>query len=286
VLAKKIAMATVVASLTAALPGGAQGRPEFPRETTNVLHDKVLNERIGEVLRVQVTHEVVGTIDVALGTTLIVLTSKAWRDEPRFAAVNAIGFGAIDAAALTSLFLTRDARSNILRTIVYAAPVVAGLSYTVAHDPYPFPRLTIGSATGGYLIASILGGLNAFGAPTPYSTLRKDQARLESIESLRSDERRAMHHDLMGARGPIPKWTIGAALLAGGAVALTPAFDDNYSRDEKTAAALVGGVSMLTGVLGLFNGPVERYEDDLKNLDISVAFTPTGLDVHGFFKAL
>jgi hypothetical protein len=74
--------------------------------------------------------------------------------------------------------------------------------------------------------------------------------------------------------------------MISGAVALSPAFSDRYSDGEKTWAAVLGGFSLADGLLSLFPGAVDRYEADLKALDISVALLPGGFAARGSFTAL
>jgi hypothetical protein len=131
-----------------------------------------------------------------------------------------------------------------------------------------------------------LEGINDFSTGTPFSRLRAHRKRLENEQELSEDERRAMHHDVLGARGPIPRWVIGAPMLIAGAVAVSPAFNERYSKDEKTIAGLFGGMSLVTGLLHLFPHVVTRYEHDLEAADISVAFAPGGVSVRGTFTAL
>ena len=239
-----------------------------------------------EVIHVQVAGEVIGTVDVLLGTAIIGFSAKHWHDEPHFAAINSIGFGAIDAAAVASLFMTRDTRSHVLGSIVHATPVVISLSLTAAHDPAPFPRLTVASLTAGYGVAGAIGIVNEFAASTPYSTLRADRERLERGASLDPDEREAMQRHLLGSRGPIPRWIAGLALVSGGAVAITPAFNDATPSKQKTVAAIFGSMGMLGGLLSFLPGPVDRYEDDLKTLDVALTAAPGSVTLQGTFMAL
>lgn len=261
-------------------------RQEFSNGDAAV-HRKVLKERIDQLLRPQTAAEVIGAVDVVLGTTLTLLVVPENFTNERAASLSyLVGFGAIDAAAVGSLFLTRDARSRIFQVIIPTAPAVVTLGFAVAHDPHPFPRLTAGSLTAGYFATAALEGINDFSTPTPFSRLRTHQKRLESGQELSADERRTMHHDVLGARGPLPRWLIGAPMLIAGAVAVAPAFNERYSKDEKTFAGLFGGTSLAAGLLYLFPSPVSRYEDDLDTLDISVALAPGGINARGTFNAL
>jgi hypothetical protein len=249
------------------------------------LHRNVLAQRINEQLRVQVAAEAFGVADVVLGTTLTALIVPDNFQSNRAASLSyLVGFGAIDAAAVSSLFLTRDTRSRIFQVIMPATPAVGILGYLLAHDSHPFPRLTAGSLTAGWFTVAILEGINDFSTPTPFSTLRRHQKRIENEQDLSADERRTMHRDLLGSRGPVPRWTLGASALISGAVAISPAFSQRYPQNERTTAALFGGGSILVGLLDFLPGPVGRYERDLETLDISVALAPGGINARGTFS--
>lgn len=274
-------------ALLVSMPARAQDATPFPSDYTDNLHQRLLAERVNQIVNHQVASEVLGTLDVALSTAGIAVASSQWHKEPRFAATWTIGFGLVDGAAAASLFMSRDTRSRVLESIIYAQPVVVGLGFTLASDSHPMARLTAASATAGYFGAALLSSINAYATPTQYSTLRRDQALLEaSTQTLSQSHRRTIHQHVLGARGPIPKWLTGLPLLAGGAVALSPAFNGKYDSNERTAAALVGGAAMLTGILAVLNGPVEAYEADLETLQISIASVPGGIGVQGAFTAL
>ncbi len=250
------------------------------------LHAKVLKQRIDQLVGVQSVAEVLGVLDVAVGTTSIALAAPHMKDEPQFVLTYAVGFGLSDVAAASSLFMTLDMRTRVFQVIIPATPAVASLGLALAHDPYPLPKLSTGSLAAGYFASALLEGINDFSIPTPFSTLRAHQQRLENEQDLSAVERRAMHRDVLGARGPLPRWAIGAPLLVAGAVAMSPAFSDRYASKEKTWAGALGGLSLLSGLFSLFPSAVSRYESDLETLHISVALLPGALSVRGAFTAL
>ena len=92
-----------------------------------------------------------------------------------------------------------------------------------------------------------------------------------------------MHLAMLGARGPLPTWLAGAPMIVSGAVAITPAFDDSYGKSSRWIAGLGGGLQLLGGLLTLLPGPVERYEEDVEALGISIAAAPGGAMLHGVF---
>lgn len=275
-----------LALMGCAATASAQETREAFAKGDSALHRKVLEQRIGELLRVQTTAEIAGVLDLVVGTTTLALVAPHFKEERAAALTFAVGYGAMDAVAIGSLFMTRDTRSRVFQVFIPATPGVASLGLALANDPGDIPKLTSGSLAAGWLLTTVLEGINDFSTPTRFSTLRAHQQRLENEEDLAGDERRTMHHDLLGARGPIPRWTIGAPLLIGGAVAISPAFSDRYSKDEKSWAAVLGGLSVLGGLFSLFPGIVTRYEEDLETLDISVALVPGGVSARGSFTAL
>jgi hypothetical protein len=265
----------------------AQSVPTFRDKVEAEQHRLVLTERVDELLNGQVVDEVIGSIEGVAGSLGIVEGAQRWRDDPNLALSYIVGFGLIDGAIAASLFMPRDTRSAVLETVVYAGPFVATLGPALAQDPSPLPRLSAGALAAGYFSAAVLSAVNRSLTPTRFSTLRRHHARLADVGSeLTEAERRRLHRDLLGARGPIPQWVVGLPLLAAGAVALTPAFNDSYGDQQRTFAAITGGASLLSGLVTFLDSPVDDYESDLKSLKISVAAAPGGLVMHGVFSAL
>jgi hypothetical protein len=265
----------------------AQQGPTFRERVEAQQHRQVLTERVDELLNGQVADEVMGTIEVAAGSLGIMEGVQRWRDEPNLALSYVVGFGLIDGAVAASLFMPRDTRSAVLETVLYAGPFVATLGPALAQDPSPLPRLSAGALAAGYFSGAVLSAVNRSLTPTRFSTLRRHHARLaEAGRELTEAERRRLHRDLLGARGPIPRWMVGLPLLAAGAVALTPAFNASYGDQQRTFAAITGGVSLLGGLCSFVGSPVDNYESDLKSLEITVAAAPGGLTMHGVFSGL
>jgi hypothetical protein len=193
------------------------------------------------------------------------------------------GFGLVEGAAVSSLFMTRDARSSILEGTIYAVPAVSSFGLAVARYPGSFPRLTFGSLAAGYATTAALTIVNRALTSTPYSQLRQRRARLDDPRDLSDQERRTLHETLLGARGPLPRWLIGLPLIAAGGAASVPLFDRSYSKDAQLIAGVGGGMTLLSGVFYLLPSSVEAYESDLQSLDISVAAVPGGLAFSGKF---
>lgn len=245
------------------------------------MHDTI-NARLNQ----QVTIEVLGTIDLAVSTFLGPYSLGYFKSDRTPAITLMVGAGAMDVAALASLLGPRDTRTLVLESVISAAPAVTCLAMTLAEDPYPFPRLTVGSIAAGYVASGILTTVSSASRQTRYSTLRAHWRRLAEPRELSPGERRQMHEDLLHNREPLPRWVQGAPLLVAGAVAMAPAFNDSYYRDEKTVALLFGGLTTLSGLLRLFDGPIERYTSAMDANHISVAALPGGVSVAGSFSAL
>lgn len=270
------------ASLWAASPSAsAQEAPPFFSGDSQ--HRRVLTQRMDEAIRQQVAAEIIGSVDVAFGTVFLVAGATQWQKDRPLATTFVVGFGAMDALVVSSLFMSRDARSSILEGVVHVAPALAGFGLAVADNPGPFPRLTTGSMAVGYGLASTVTIVNRALTATPYSVLRAHRARLDEPRDLSDQERRSMHLAMLGARGPLPRWLGGAPMLITGAVAMAPAFDDNYAKNSRWIAGLGGGLQLLTGLVNLSGGPVGRYENDVETLGISVAAAPGGAVLHGVF---
>lgn len=274
--------------LALATPGVAcaQEEPEPPTSVEATVHRQILERRINEMVRQQVLAEVFGTVDLGMTTAFAALSVHYLRDEPRVVGTYLAGAGLMDAGATASLFATRDTRTVVLEAAIAAVPATLFLGLSVADDPGPFPRLTTGSLAAGYFSSGLLTTLNSLSRRTSYSTLRAHQTRLADGEhELSETERRTMHDDLMGARGSIPRWVQGTPLIVASAVALSPAFDDQYTKNEQTYAALFGGLGMAGGLLSLFGGTVDHYESDLKRLRVSAVVVPGGFSFRGAFTA-
>lgn len=262
-------------------PALAQESP--PIADRHIQHRGVLTQRIDETLKRQGLAEIFGTVDVVLASTAIVAGAVVWERDTPLAATWVVGAGLIDGAALSSLFMTRDARSSVLEGVIYLTPAIVPLGFALARDPDPFPRLTAASLAAGYATTGALTIINRALTPTSYSELRERRERLDDPRGLSEQERRALHQTLLGARGPLPKWLTGVPLIVAGGVASVPVFDGGYSKDAELIAGLLGGLTMLTGLTFLFPGSVELYESDLQRLDISVAVAPGGLTLTGTF---
>jgi hypothetical protein len=246
-------------------------------------HRRVLTQRMDETIRQQVAAEIIGSVDVAFGTVFVVVGATQWQKDRPLAMTFVVGFGTMDALVVSSLFMSRDARSSILEGAIHVTPALAAFGFAVADNPGPFPRLTTGSMAIGYGLASTVTIINRALTPTPYTVLRAHRARLDEPRDLTDQERRSMHLAMLGARGPLPRWLGGAPMVITGAVAMAPAFDDSYAKNSRYIAGLGGGLQLLTGLVNLSSGPVGRYENDVKTLGISIAAAPGGAMVHGFF---
>jgi hypothetical protein len=264
-----------------ASPVLAQNSPAYVDQ--NSLHREVLTQRIDEVLRQQVLVEIFGTVDVALAGAGIALGAINWDRDRRFAVSLVAGFGLVEGAAVSSLFMTRDARSSILEGTIDAVPAIFSFGVAVARYPGSVPRLTAGSLAAGYATTGALRIVNRALTPTPYSQLRLRRARLDDPRDLSDQERRTLHESLLGARGPLPRWLIGLPLIIAGGVASVPLFDRSYSKDAQLIAGVGGGMTLLSGVFYLLPSSVDAYESDLQSLDISVAAVPGGLAFSGKF---
>jgi len=245
----------------------------------------LLHDTINARLNLQVGAEVLGTVDLGISTFLGAYSVRCLKSEPKMATTLMVGAGALHAAGLASLLGPRDTRTIVLESVVFAAPAVTSLALALADDPYPAPKLTMASLAAGYLTTGVLTTVSSASRPTRYSTLRAHWRRLADSRELSPGERRQMHHDLLRSADPIPRWLQGTPLLVAGAVAMAPAFNDSYYRDEKTVALLLGAGTILSGLLHLLDGPIERYVSAMEANHLSVAALPGGVSVAGSFSA-
>jgi hypothetical protein len=205
-------------------------------------------------------YEVVGGIDTAVAAFGIGLGIHDWNDDRRGSLVMVTGFGAQILALSAALAVSRDATDAVLEESLVYAPAVVGLSMAVSSRTSDAERtMGVGLAIGSFGVSAVVGANSAL-RRTPVSRMRRHARVLDSSLQISGSEFHEMEADYVGTRDPLPRFLLALPSLVGGAITLSPAFDEATSPNDQALAFGLSGVQFLNAMVFLGTvDPVDAY---------------------------
>jgi hypothetical protein len=221
--------------------------------------------------------EGIGYFSAGLAAFGLYVGARAWGSDPGIAAAWTVGFGASTLAFGASLGASRDTRVDVLTTLGSFNGGVAMLGLAVTKDPGALPRLSVASASGAFFVLAVFDAVNALTRESKLSTLRRERDQLDTGDVGMADLR-TIESNFIGTDVPFGPGLHAAPLGVGGLVAFVPVLDGHYTKQQQTAAAIMGSVLSLTAILtALTPNRVASYKDDLKSTGLSLMASPTNI---------
>lgn len=197
--------------------------------------------------------------------------------------------GAIGVLGGAGFYLMPEGRNYEL--LIAASQASLGFYYAGLPLGEPHQRWQIPIGVG-YLGMSALSFVNfAYSTHPGRTRLRFDLDAVRTPEArarLTPADVRRLERDLLDTEPFLPRWLLGLPLVAGGVLALAPAFDDDLRDGDRALAGVLAGLALVQGMTFSFAGetPGERYRSSLERGDLRLALVPLpgGVSVVGSFE--
>ncbi len=269
----------LVTALSAPAHAQTLSREVDAAETPVTARQALLTAHVHEYVRRKNGEEGFGYAGAVIGAGTVALGATAWNSDRRLAVTWVTGCGLSTSVFVASFALSRDARIDVLRTLLAWDSAVFGLGIAVDTDS-EHVRLTMAGYSAGFFGFFVLHAVNSAAPHTKTSTMRSHRDRLENGEVTSDAELAQIERDFQRTRWLVPGWVMALPLAVGSGVALIPAFDDQAPTADRNWSALFGGLGMLDAVfVAITRDPASSYEADLREQRLDFMAGPGSMTV-------